>query len=85
MDHKNFSEGGKEVFETHFSGTLNLIKSINKDTLKGFIQIGSSDEYGANIAPQKRTKEKCLSLLIQLPKRQQPIFCKCYIEQRDFR
>ena len=21
VDHKNFSEGGKEVFETHFSGT----------------------------------------------------------------
>ena len=56
MDHKNFSEGGKEVFETHFNGTLNLVKSINKETLKGFIQIGSSDEYGANIAPQKESK-----------------------------
>jgi len=53
VDHRKFSEGGKEVFETHFNGTLNLIKSINKNSLKGFIQIGSSDEYGANIAPQK--------------------------------
>ena len=58
VDHKNFSEGGKEVFETHFSGTLNLVKSINKDTLKGFIQIGSSDEYGANIAPQKENQRE---------------------------
>jgi nucleoside-diphosphate-sugar epimerase len=58
VDHKNFSEGGKEVFETHFSGTLNLVKSINKDTLKSFIQIGSSDEYGANIAPQKENQRE---------------------------
>ena len=58
VDHKNFSEGGKEVFETHFSGTLNLVKSINKDFLKGFIQIGSSDEYGANIAPQKENQRE---------------------------
>ena len=77
VDHKNFSEGGKEVFETHFNGTLNLVKSINKETLKGFIQIGSSDEYGANIAPQKEVKEKCQFLLIQLPKLQQLISCKC--------
>ena len=58
VDHKNFSEGGKDVFETHFSGTLNLVKSINKDTLKGFVQIGSSDEYGANIAPQKENQRE---------------------------
>jgi len=58
VDHKNFSEGGKEVFETHFHGTLNLVKSINKDNLKGFIQIGSSDEYGANIAPQKENQRE---------------------------
>ena len=58
VDHKNFSEGGKEVFETHFSGTLNLVKSINKNTLKCFIQIGSSDEYGTNIAPQKESQRE---------------------------
>ena len=58
VDHKNFSEGGKEVFETHFNGTLNLVKSINRNTLKCFIQIGSSDEYGANIAPQKESQRE---------------------------
>lgn len=58
VDHKNFSEGGKEVFETHFNGTLNLVKSINKNTLKCFIQIGSSDEYGANIAPQEENQRE---------------------------
>ena len=58
VDHRKFSEGGREVFETHFNGTLNLVKSINKNSLKGFIQIGSSDEYGANIAPQKENQRE---------------------------
>lgn len=58
VDHKNFSEGGKEVFETHFNGTLNLVKSVNKNTLKCFVQIGSSDEYGANIAPQEESQRE---------------------------
>ena len=53
VDHKNFSEGGKEVFETHFNGTLNLVKSINKNTLKCFIQIGSSLEYGNQKSQQR--------------------------------
>jgi nucleoside-diphosphate-sugar epimerase len=52
VDHSNYSSGGDIVFNVHFNGTKSLINCINKDVLKSFIQIGSSDEYGANDAPQ---------------------------------
>ena len=55
VDHSNYSSGGEKVVDTHFNGTKNLINCINKDSLKSFIQIGSSDEYGANLAPQNES------------------------------
>ena len=42
----------------HFNGTINLINCINKDSLRSFIQIGSSDEYGANVAPQNESQRE---------------------------
>ena len=58
VDHSNYSSGGDKVFDVHFNGTKNLINCINKDTLRSFIQIGSSDEYGANVAPQNESQRE---------------------------
>lgn len=52
VNHNNFSNGGGAVLEAHFQGVINLVYSINKNNLIRFIQIGSSDEYGNNPAPQ---------------------------------
>jgi nucleoside-diphosphate-sugar epimerase len=58
VDHSNYSSGGDMVFNVHFNGTKNLINSIDKNSLKSFIQIGSSDEYGANVAPQNESQRE---------------------------
>ena len=50
--HSSFSKGGNKVFDVHFMGLYNLVKCTNRRELKSFIQIGSSDEYGSNAAPQ---------------------------------
>ena len=48
IDHNRFFLGGSEVFKKHICITTNLINSLNVKTLKRFIQVGSSDEYGDN-------------------------------------
>lgn len=58
VDHSNFFSGGEAVFNVHFNGTKNLINCIDKDSLKSFIQIGSSDEYGGNLAPQNESQRE---------------------------
>jgi nucleoside-diphosphate-sugar epimerase len=55
INHSLFSISGSLVIDTHFNGLLNLIKCLNFGKLKHFIQIGSSDEYGNNKAPQVET------------------------------
>lgn len=52
ISHVNFNQGGNKVFDVHFKASINLVECINHDNLKSFIQIGSSDEYGNNTAPQ---------------------------------
>lgn len=52
VDHSNFLNGGFDVVNTHLIGVLNIIKVLDWNCLKQFIQIGSSDEYGKNTAPQ---------------------------------
>ena len=58
VDHSDYSSGGDRVFDVHFNGTKNIIGSINKDILRSFIQIGSSDEYGMNAAPQNESQRE---------------------------
>lgn len=53
VNHAPYRQGGREVIQTHFSGVQNLVQSLNWDTLESFIQVGSSDEYGAAASPQK--------------------------------
>jgi nucleoside-diphosphate-sugar epimerase len=52
IDHASFSKGGRKVFDTHFGGVLNLVEALSRDDLRAFVNIGSSDEYGENEAPQ---------------------------------
>lgn len=52
ISHVNFNQGGNKVFNVHFEAAKNIVASINHNNLKTFIQIGSSDEYGDNAAPQ---------------------------------
>lgn len=62
VDHTSYFNGGNKIFDVHFNGTVNLVESINIKNLKNFIQIGSSDEYGSNISPQKeQMREKPIS------------------------
>ena len=52
VDHSNFSDGGKRALDVHFGGVQNILQSVNLKSLKRFVQIGSSDEYGGTHAPQ---------------------------------
>ncbi|MBF0219768.1 MAG: NAD(P)-dependent oxidoreductase [Gammaproteobacteria bacterium] len=52
INHANYQNGGREVLAAHFNGLDNLVSTLKRDTLKKFIQIGSSDEYGNVSAPQ---------------------------------
>ena len=58
INHSNFSKGGSKIFDVHFMGLYNLIKCVNHPELKSFIQIGSSDEYGSNTAPQNENQRE---------------------------
>ncbi len=56
IDHSSFSNGGKEIYDSHFIGLKNLIECLDIAHLNSFVQIGSSDEYGNNIAPQNESQ-----------------------------
>jgi nucleoside-diphosphate-sugar epimerase len=58
IDHANYSNGGDEVYDVHFNGVRNLVDCLDKSKIKGFVQIGSSDEYGNNPAPQFETQRE---------------------------
>ncbi|MFN0118600.1 MAG: NAD-dependent epimerase/dehydratase family protein [Elusimicrobiota bacterium] len=53
IDHTPFLKGGDQVLSQHFQAVQNIVKSCDRSELKSFVQIGSSDEYGNAIAPQK--------------------------------
>ncbi len=53
IDHSVFLNGGREVIDIHFNGVVNLIEVLDWSQLKRFVQIGSSDEYGNQSAPQE--------------------------------
>jgi len=52
IDHTLFESGGRHLINAHFNALQNLIKDLPRSTLKRFVQIGSSDEYGNASAPQ---------------------------------
>jgi nucleoside-diphosphate-sugar epimerase len=52
VDHSQFGSGGEDVFAAHFLGLTNLVRALDGRTLTRFVQVGSSDEYGGQSAPQ---------------------------------
>lgn len=52
VDHRAFRDGGRAMLDAHFTGLLNLVECLDRDALRSFVNIGSSDEYGAAPAPQ---------------------------------
>ena len=58
IDHTLFKNGGDYIFENHFIASKNLINSINREYLKCFIHLGSSDEYGDNPSPQSEDQRE---------------------------
>jgi nucleoside-diphosphate-sugar epimerase len=58
IDHSKYSNGGYNVYDVHFNGVRNLIDCLDKSKIKGFVQIGSSDEYGNNPAPQSEVQRE---------------------------
>ena len=52
IDHTLYFRGGRQVLEAHFSGLMNIVDRLDRSVLRGFVNIGSSDEYGGMPAPQ---------------------------------
>jgi len=52
IDHSPIKDGGDALIDQHFKTVRNLVECLDRKALKSFIQIGSSDEYGGNRAPQ---------------------------------
>jgi len=55
VDHSSFFKGGVSVLRNSFDSVLNLIQSLNWHSIKSFIQLGSSDEYGDLPSPQSES------------------------------
>ena len=55
INHINFSDGGRDVFNTHSTGLLNILQAVNLKKIKRIVQIGSSDEYGNLESPQNES------------------------------
>ena len=51
IDHTPYFKGGRSVINTHYIGLLNLLEVLDRSQLKGFVQVGSSDEYGGLSSP----------------------------------
>ena len=58
IDHCDFRNGGLSLIDIHLYGLIKFLSILPKNNLKGFVQIGSSDEYGDSIAPQKETQKE---------------------------
>lgn len=58
IDHTHFTKGGRNSFDNHFLLVLNLVEVLDKNTLKKFVNLGSSDEYGGSQAPQSELQRE---------------------------
>lgn len=52
VDHSSYFDGGSCVIQNHHSFLSSLLNRLDLSSLKRFIQIGSSDEYGLCPSPQ---------------------------------
>jgi nucleoside-diphosphate-sugar epimerase len=58
INHSKYKRGGSDIYDVHFNGTRNLVDCLDRSILKCFIQVGSSDEYGDNLAPQSEIQRE---------------------------
>jgi len=58
IDHSPYLEGGRNVVDVHYTGMLNLLNQVFTPSLKKFVQIGSSDEYGNRPSPQSENQRE---------------------------
>ena len=72
--HNDFNEGGISVIESHLIALINLLAFYLRDELLGFVQIGSSDEYGISSAPKMKNSKNFLFLHILMQNLQQPSY-----------
>jgi len=57
INHSNSKKDYNKIMKEHFDSVKNIIKAIPRKNLVKFVQIGSSDEYGLEKAPQsEKTK-----------------------------
>ena len=52
IEHTLYGQGGGSLITQHFDAVRHLAAVLDRDCLKGFVQLGSSDEYGCLPAPQ---------------------------------
>jgi UDP-glucose 4-epimerase len=63
IKHGFLTEGCQSIFQDHFYNLQRFIHVLNRDNLKAFIQVGSSDEYGNAQAPQiESSRESPISI-----------------------
>ena len=53
IDHNNIFDNGINTFKNHIFGIINIVEATKNNFPKTLIQIGSSDEYGDHLSPQK--------------------------------
>lgn len=58
INHARFGQGGRQVVDTHFGGLCNLLDVLDVAALRGFVQVGSADEYGNVPAPQAEDRRE---------------------------
>ena len=58
INHNSFFDNGDKVIYQHFDFVRNIVSLINREKLKCFINIGSSDEYGDNKSPQNEKQRE---------------------------
>lgn len=58
IDHKQYSNGGKKIFDDHFETVYVLSNLAIELKVKAFIHIGTSDEYGKGKSPLKESSRE---------------------------
>ena len=64
----------ENVIYEHFDVVRNIVDAVNLKSLKCFLNIGSSDEYGSNLSPQFEHQRENQFHLTHLAKQLQLIF-----------
>jgi nucleoside-diphosphate-sugar epimerase len=84
INHSNYSNDGSKIFDAHFYGVKNLVDCLNKDKIKRFVQFGSSDEYGSNIAPQNEKQKESPIAMYSCAKVASTYFLKTLYKTENF-